>query len=139
MRHYRQETVKITLLHLVTFPVGIGDLLFRTRQIDDRYPVPPAFLDACEMLANRYDSRISSIRPMIRFGSTVAFLENLLAGINADAVFVQRGIKEESPFKDSVQLMPLLNRSRFNIIETAPVSGLAPSSKSTVSDLLVVG
>ncbi len=139
MQYHRHDVVRITMLHLVDIPSGIGDLLFRLRRMDERFPVPKLFLDACEVLANRYDSRLTAIAPLIRYGSTAGFLENLISGLKADLVYFREGYQEQLPFEDSVPLAPLLLRCRANIIRLEPA---APSSReqfATVGDLLLAG
>ena len=137
MQHYRTGVLRISMLHLVDLPTGIGDLLFRLRRMDERFPVPGEFLEACEVLANRYEGRITAIRPLIRYGSSALFLDNLLKGIGADAVAIQPGYKEHGPFDESVPLMPLLSRCDCAIIRTTPVTQRAPAHAATVADLLL--
>lgn len=139
MQFHRHDVVRITLLHLVDIPSGIGDLLFRLRRMDDRFPIPQPFLDACEVLANRYDSRLTTIAPLIRYGSTAGFLENLLSGLKADVVYYQADYNEQAAFEDSIPLIPLLKRSRANIIQLEPASMRKKEQFSTVGDLLLAG
>jgi hypothetical protein len=138
MRHYRpEEKIRISLLHLLCPPGAIGDLLFRLRRTDDRYPIPQEFKEACEMMTNHYGGRLSFMTPVIRYGCTTAFLENLVEGMQADAVFIQTGYKEEAPFKDSIAILPLLKRGRFNLIETSRQPHSQSRRVSTIGDLLL--
>ena len=137
MQYYRHDVVRITLLHLVDIPSGIGDLLFRLRRMDERFPIPQQFLDACEVLANRYDSRLTGITPLIRYGSSAGFLENLISGLKADVVYFQAGFEEQPTFDDSVPLIPLLKRCHANIIQLEPVASRSKEQFSTVGDLLL--
>lgn len=139
MQYHRHDVVRVTLLHLVDIPSGIGDLLFRLRRMEERFPIPQSFLDACEVLANRYDSRLTTISPMIRYGSTAGFLENLISGLKADVVYYQAGFKEQSPFDDSIQLIPLLKRAHANIVQLEPPTKRSPEQFATVGDLLIAG
>ena len=139
MQYHRHDVVRITLLHLVDIPSGIGDLLFRLRRMDERFPIPQPFLDACEVLANRYDSRLTTITPVIRYGSTAGFLENLISGMKADVVYYEADYKELRPFDDSVPLVPLLKRAHANIIRLEPAEKRSPEQFATVGDLLIAG
>lgn len=139
MQYHRHDVVRITMLHLVDIPSGIGDLLFRLRRMDERFPVPQQFLDACEVLANRYDSRLTGITPLIRYGSTAGFLENLISGLKADVVYYQAGFEEQTPFDDSVTLVPLLKRAQANIVQLEAPATHSPEQFATVGDLLIAG
>lgn len=140
VRQYRNEVIKITALHLVHLPIGIGDLLFRYNRIADRFPVPEAFAEACQVMSNRYESQIISVHPLIKFGSTAAYLENLLKGMAVDALYMQAGYKEEAAFKDSVAMLPLINKIDYNIVQTTSVKRSEPvPSLASVGDLLLVG
>ena len=137
LHQYGNEAIKITMLHLVDFPTGIGELLFHTRRIARQYPVPPDFREACEVMCNRYGTRITAIRPIVRHGSTAAFLENLLTGMGTDAVVVHAGFSEKPAFPDSIPLMPLLRRCSFPIIEVTKRADAETAGASTVGDLLL--
>jgi hypothetical protein len=139
MQYHRHDVVRITMLHLVDIPTGIGDLLFRLRRMDERFPIPQHFLDACEILANRYDSRLTGIAPVIRYGSTAGFLENLLSGLKSDVVYYQADYKEQSPFEDSIPLVPLLKRCHANIVQLEPAAMRSREQFATVGDLLLAG
>jgi hypothetical protein len=139
MQYHRHDVVRISLLHLVDIPSGIGDLLFRLRRMDERFPIPQPFNDACEILANRYDSRLTGITPVIRYGSTAGFLENLISGLKADVVYYQDGFREESTFDDSVPLIPLLKRCQGKIVKLDPPATRSSEQFATVGDLLLAG
>lgn len=139
MQYHRHDVVRITMLHLVDIPTGIGDLLFRLRRMDERFPIPQQFLDACEVLSNRYDSHLTSINPLIRYGSTAGFLENLISGLKADVVYYQADYKEQAAFDDSVPMIPLLKRSHANIVKLEPASTRTKEQFATVGDLLLAG
>lgn len=139
MQYHRHDVVRITMLHLVDIPSGIGDLLFRLRRIEERFPVPQAFLDACEVLANRYDSRLTGITPQIRYGTTAGFLENLISGMKADVVYYEAGFKELAPFEDSIAIIPMLKRCQGNIVQLEPLATRTKEQFFTVGDLLLAG
>ena len=135
MQQYSEDVVRITLLHLVDMPTGIGDLLFRSQRIADRFPIPNEFRMACELMANRYGRNITMIRPLIRYGSTSSFLGNLIKGMNVDAIFVRRNLKESGPYRESVAIMPLLRKIDCNIIETPPAAKRhSEQAKSTIGE-----
>lgn len=137
MERYRHDVVQITVLHLVDIPSGIGDLLSRLRRMEERFPVPQQFHEACEVLANRYDSRLAGISPLIRYGSTTGFLENLISGLKADVVYYEAGFQEQPAFDDSVPVIPLLKQCGGNVIQLEPVATRSKEQFSTVGDLLL--
>jgi hypothetical protein len=137
MARYGNEPIRFTLLHLLEMPSGIGDLLFRTGRPGERFKAPAHFLEACEVLANRYEHRIDSIRVVTRYGSTAAYLENLINGMDAYAVAVQKGYREQSFFPESVPMIPLLYRCDCLLLET-PLAAVSPdyATAGTIGDLL---
>ena len=139
MNCYRGQSVQITLLHLVDVPDAIGDLLFRLRRMESRYPVPADFRQACEVIANKYDNQIAEIKVKVQYGSTAAYLDNLLEGFGADGVFLQQGYTMTLPFDESIDMVPLLRKTKCNIIETSPVRKTEKAGVSSISDLLLAG
>lgn len=137
VHHYPDEPVKITLLHLVELPLAIGDMLFRLQRTETRYPVPQAFTEACEMMMNRYKGRIVSLTPAIHYGTTAAYVSNLLEGIKADDIFIQQGFEPTLHFEESVPLLPLLRKAGVRITETTPAQIKKTVNPAAIANLLV--
>lgn len=139
MRFYPDQKVKITLLHLIRMPHAIGDLLFRLRRIQHQYPVPESFGQACEVMQHKYNDRLTSIKPLIQYGTSAGYLENLLEGISADAVFLQPEYALGLPFDESIPMTPLLRRCQFKVIETPSNHRPESARVPMMSDLLLAG
>jgi len=111
--HYKDDMLKITLFHLLEMPGDIAGLLFPSMRNKHLSMETPEFKEACEILHNRYTSRISSIKVEFGFGSTVAYIENMLEGEGIDRVVVCSDIKLTFPSKCSIDALPLLKRTRI--------------------------
>ena len=139
MNHYNEGQVKITLLHLVDVPDAIGDLLFRLRRMESRYPVPDAFRQACEVMRNKYDDRLAELKITVQYGTTPAYLENLLEGFKTDHVFIQSGYELGRPFNESIPMLPLIRRCDCRVVETQTPYRTEQPRMSTIGDLLLAG
>src|SRR5690606_687278 len=103
--------LRITLFHLVSAPLAITEMLMRLRNISGLNLLSEEFKDACEVLKNKYSSRIKDMRTDIVMGTTKMFLKNYLEGAKVDVIFLQAGIKLEQTSKRSVDMLPLLRRT----------------------------
>lgn len=139
MRHYKGQLVRITLLHLVDVPDAIGDLLFRLRRMESRYPIPAAFSQACEMMINKYEDQLTAIKPLVQYGTTAAYFENLMEGFGTDAIFMQADYQLARPFEDSVDMNYVIKKSKCKcpVLETVPAQKMRSVDVSSMSNLLL--
>lgn len=112
---YGSERLKITLFHLVMMPAAIPDLLFRSVRNKQADRIPDEFHDGCQVLQNRYHSRIHSINAKFATGSTVAYLRNFLEGEQVSTVLICPDLNYLLPFKDSIYPEPLLKKTGYPI------------------------
>lgn len=112
---YKDETLKITMFHLLEMPGDIPGLLFSSIKNKHVELVTADFKEACEILHNRYTSRISAINVKFGFGSTVAYMENLLEGEKVDRVVICSDIQQVLPSKRSIDALPLIRRTGIPI------------------------
>ncbi len=139
MRYYKDQLVRITLLHLVDVPDAIGDLLFRLRRMESRYPVPAAFTQACEMMANKYENQLSGLKPLVQYGTTTAYFENLLEGFGVDTLFMLPEWQPVRAFEDSVDMLPLIRKSNCKVVSATSIKMTRHTDASVISSLLLTG
>ena len=116
MDRFEGESVRISLLHLLHMPVGIPDLFTRASSALPADAIQSEFRNACEVLKNKYASRLVQLNTVIRYGSTAPFLRNLIEGMKADAVLVCDPIGLTVPTKISVDMVPLLSKLEGRVI-----------------------
>lgn len=118
--HFPDEQVKISLLHLLEMPNGIGDLLLRAVRKEPTHLISADFQKACEIIRNKYGQKILQMDVLFRYGSTKHYVQNLLEGLEVDAIVLDPETKLGSPHASSVDMYPLLKKSGVEIIEMAP-------------------
>lgn len=136
--HYDEDKLRITLFHLLSMPVDISDLLFASRRNKHYEIVGNDFNEACEVLQNRYSSRLHAMSVKFGFGSTGAYVRNFLAGELVDYIVVCPDTTLSLPSKRSVPMMPLLHKSGVPVVKIAVPSGPRGYSDINVMDRMIL-
>ncbi len=113
--------VRIYLVHMLKMPTDIMDLLFLKKHQLYQY-VPDSFKQAIEMLKNKYPAQIEWMGVEFYYGSSVSILNDVLESRRIDEGCILRGYKYGLPLAQSVDMKPLLNRSKAIVLEI-PVLG----------------
>lgn len=137
MVQFPNEPIRISLLHLLEMPTGIGDLLMRAVRKDPNHLITADFQKACEIIKNKYGNKIAQMDILFRYGNTKNYVQNLLEGLSVDAIVLDPEFKWSLPHNSSVPMTPLLRKSGYHIIEMAPaLKAKAPGHISFGSLLL---
>lgn len=107
------EQVKIVLFHLLDTTNDITDIMFRSQRNKHYELINENFAEACEILQNRYSSKISSIHIKFGFGTTAAYVRNFLEGEKIDVIALSHDLQLSGPSKKSVDAVRLLKDSGF--------------------------
>lgn len=108
-----RDKMKITLFHLLAMPTEISELVFRSMRSKHYEMITDDFKEACEILQNRYGTKLEAIHIRFGFGSTVAYLKNYLEGSGVDKVVVCKDVTLGRPSGRSVDMLPLLHKTGF--------------------------
>ena len=122
--NYGEEKLKITLFHLLTMSSDISELMFPSMRNKHHQMISDDFHEACEILQNRYHSKVHSLRIKFGFGDTVSYLRNFIEGAKVDLIVVGQGVPLSLPSSRSVKMMPILERTGFPI-EIIPSKNIA--------------
>lgn len=133
---YPADTLRITLFHLRT-PASDISALYRSLRNKHMAMVTEDFQEACQIMQNRYSSKIKVMRVEFGFGTTVAYLNNLLEGLKVDEILICPELKMEYG-KDSIDPVPLLRKSRWTVVSMA-LTGNQRNIRSTDSVNLLAG
>lgn len=136
VKHYQPEEIKISLLHLLESPSGFQDIFTKWANTDLKNNISKEFTTACEILQSKYSSTLLSVDIMIKHGSSSAYLQNLLEGYNADAIWITESLAFHRPCKQSVDLYRLLKKVRFPVNRVPAMLNVA-SVGNSISELLV--
>lgn len=107
----KNEEYKITLFHMLSMPEALPDLLFRPFARQEQKSINKDFTDACEIIQNKYGSRIKSLKVKFAYGDTVAYLRNYLEGQNVDKVVLVHNMQLTKPYKNSLDCVSLLRKT----------------------------
>ena len=113
---YGNQPLKITLLHLLSMPASITELLLlRRSKIRYEDKVSPEFYDACHVLQNRYADKVSVMDIRIEFGDSIKFMNTYLEANEVDKVVMAIDIRWQHCFKESIDLLSLLTKTKAEI------------------------
>lgn len=132
------EPVDIILFHAVYVSNNISDLLFMTRKITQTY-ITKDYSDACEILRNKYSSRIKSLKTDFFYGSSSMAFNNYVEAKNADYIALNAQHTYKETYKQSIDPMPLVRKAKCAVlslnIENQPVRKV--SEQESLSELML--
>lgn len=132
------EPVEIVLFHAVYVSNNISDLLFMTRKITQTY-LTKDYTEACEILRNKYSSRVKSLKTEFFYGSSSMAFNNFVEANNADYIAINAQHKYKETYKHSIDPMPLVKKAKCALlsldIENQPARKV--SEQETLSELLL--
>jgi hypothetical protein len=126
------EQCNIYIVHTLDTPTGIMDLLF----LQERKPyklLPPAFLEAIEMLRKKYSSAIHLLSFEFLYSNTRAYLRNYMQGRNIQSVYLLKDHVYENRLPQSVSCVRTLRKCKVPIIY---VEGVKQSEVGILTTLL---
>lgn len=109
------EVYKITLFHMLSMPNALPELLFRPFARQEKQSVNKDFLDACEIIQNKYGSRLHSLKVKFAYGDTVAYLRNYLEGNKIDKIVLVNNMQLSGPYASSINCSPLLRKTGYAV------------------------
>jgi hypothetical protein len=132
------EPVEIVLFHAVYIPNSITDLLFITKRINQTY-ITKDYSDACEILRNKYNSQINTLRTVFFYGSTSMAFNNFIEANAPHCIVTHEHHQYKETYKYSIDPMPLIRKARCPVLslslERAPSQKV--SEQASLSELLL--
>lgn len=101
VEQFKGATLKIYLVHAVDADTSIAGLTFFKKRSRSLFSNPDSFLEACEMLKNKYGSTIANIHVEFYFGQSNIYKKNFLEARNIDTIFLPLNYKFEQCYGDS--------------------------------------
>jgi hypothetical protein len=92
---YKGESLKIYLVHALEQDSSISGLLFSKKRAKAHFMYTNSFLEACEMLRNKYSSTLKDIQIEFYFGQTNAYKKNFLEARKIDVILLPLNYKFE--------------------------------------------
>ena len=94
---FQGEELNITLVHALEPDHSISGLLMLNKRLNVHRLYTEEFVEACEVLRNKYASVIRKIKIEFYYGSTKAYRNNFLAARGIDAVLFAEDYKLNIP------------------------------------------
>lgn len=127
-------TLDIILLHGLTLSDSIRDLLFSTKYQQIESLTTPEFEEACEVIKNKFDSQISSLRIDLFTGYNVSAFNNYLEGNRVVEIYVSDN-KPVFTNKKSFDLSRFIEKSSANVITVDAMPNTTYSEKGKVAEV----
>lgn len=124
----------IILLHGLSLSDSIRDLLFSSKYQQIESLTTPEFEEACEVIKNKFDSQISSLRIDLFTGYNVAAFNNYLEGNRVADIYVS----DKKPVftnKKSFDLSRFIEKSAANVVTVDAIPNTAFSEKGKVAEV----
>lgn len=102
VEQYSEQSLKIYLVHALEQDTSISGLLFFKKRSKAHFMYSESFLEACEMLKNKYHSTIQNIQIEFYFGQSNAYKRNFLEARNIDVVILPINYQFEKCSEDSI-------------------------------------
>lgn len=132
MATYNEPNVKITLFHLLRVTDDIPDLLFRSMRNKHLSLITNEYREGCEILQNRYGAALSSLNIKFGFGTTVAYLKNLLEGEQVTDILVCHDIQLRLPSSRSIDMLSMLKRTGY------PINSVSSKTRKDSHDMTTI-
>jgi hypothetical protein len=135
MATYNEASVKITLFHLMRMPDEIPDILFRSMRNKHLSLITEEFREGCEILENRYGSALQCLNIKFGFGTTVAYVKNLLEGEKITDIMVCPDIQLKMTSPRSIEMLSMLKKTGYKIDMVSSKTRRTSQDMSTISML----
>lgn len=105
----------VYVIHTLNMPGGIMDLLF----LEEKKPykmLKPQFLEALEMLRQKYPNALNVLSFEFVWGSSRAFLNNYMQGRNIQAIYLLKDYEYSNGLPQSVNCIPSLLKCKTPVM-----------------------
>ena len=105
----KNQQVNIYLLHLVSIPTDLSDLLFlKKSKLYDL--VPAAFFRSIQSLKDTYPKNINLLRFEFYYGDRSGILKSIVENLKIDEICVLNEYQYTLPLEQSVDMIPFIER-----------------------------
>lgn len=127
-------SLDIILLHGLNLSDSIRDLLFYSKNQQIESLTNPEFEEACEVIKNKFDSKISSLRVDLFSGYNVAAFNNYLEGNRVSEIFISDK-KLQLANKKSFDLSKFIQKSMVTVTTFDAVSTVSMTENGKVAEV----
>ena len=130
------QTYNVILLHGVSLSDSIRDLLFYSKSQQIESLTSPEFEEAYEVIRNKYNSQISSLRIDLFTGYNLSAFNNYLEGNKVEKIF----ISERKPIflnKNSFDLSRFIEKCSIEVLKIDSVSNSSLPEKGNIAKVFM--
>jgi len=109
-------SLEIILLHGMDLPDSISELLFFNKLETIRKLESVEFQEACQLLQNKYGSRIESLSADLFMGYNQNAFENYIEGNRVEEIYAFADHTFEPCHKRSFDIMPFIEKASINLM-----------------------
>lgn len=109
-------SLEIILLHGMHQPDSISELLFFEKRETIRKMESAEFQSACQLLQNKYGSRIESLSADLFMGFNQSAFENYIEGNRVEEIYAFSDYTFQPRHKRSFDLMPFIEKASINLM-----------------------
>lgn len=132
--HSTHELYDIILLHGLSLDDSIRDLLFYSKYQHIDKLTNPEFEEACEVIKNKYDSQISSLRVDLFTGFTTSAFDNYLEGNRVVEIYLSDN-KLALSNKNSFDLSQFIEKCNVKVVKIDSTPSLSVPEKGKVAEV----
>lgn len=115
VRRFESEQLNIILVHALEADNSISGLLTLNKRQAVNKIYSDEFMEACEIVKNKYNSNIHKIKVEFYYGSTRAYLNNFLEARCIDTIVLANDYALRLATPDSVDMRPMLEKTKYQI------------------------
>lgn len=106
------DKIRIHFFHMVLMPNDISQLLY-SRKSHLHAQVPESFIEALQLLKNKYLKKVEKIDFHFYYGSTASVVNSIIENTKADKLYLLANYKYSLPLQSSVNMMPAVNKCKL--------------------------
>lgn len=129
------EKVNILLTYGASLSDNITDLLFFSKSKFISQLSNTEFDEACEVIRNKYASKINSMRKDLFIGTTLSAFENYVEANRVTEAYIPTQYQYNPSNKDSFDILPFIKKSSLNTINIEWEAEMTRSEKGQLSEL----
>ncbi len=111
VKNAKSKLLTIHVVHLISLPTSISDLLF-IKQNKPYHTVPANFMEALQLLQNKYSGSVEKIAFDFIYCSSSRYFNNFIEGNNIDAVYMLSDYRYRQPLEQSENIMYYLKKCK---------------------------
>lgn len=131
------KRVRIYMLHMVTVPTDIQDLMF-IKKADMSRNVPREFTKAMAAMKEKYPRELVALELKLYFGSSTSVFNSITENLGIEEICLLNDYTYSLPMKESVNLLPLMNRSELPVYRIERKSRLKKPAETKVFSTLQI-